>query len=254
MNPLAWNPFLFTLIIVVLAALAAAWCVLQRLKRGPSGFVRKPLEDAYAIALLAEGPTTATRIALFNLVQANILGVKAGRVRLVKPQDLDLCKSPLEHAVASRAGAEGEDVAGILADPEVRRAAEAHEQPLRQESLLADRHLRGWHRGTALKIMGASGAILLIKFIADLVRNHPDAHASLIGILITAAAFGGLAAMPPRLSPRGKETLGELRRHYGTLRATFTGGGPEAPIFAALFGFTSLSKSEQAVARLLQAK
>ena len=253
MNPLAWNPSLYTAIVVTFALVAAAWCVVQRQRKGPSGFVRNPLTDPYALALLVDGPVLALRIAIFSLVQKNILGVAAGQVRLLKAEDLLKCESPFERQVAERAGA-GTPTATLLTDNALLGATRAHESPLRQEGLLADEALRGDHRRLALICFGVTAGLLAVKFISDLVRDDRGAGASVIGILIVGVVFLPLALLPPRLSPRGRDTLVELRRHYGATRSGYTGGGTQGLILAALFGFAALTKSEQAVARIIEAR
>jgi len=236
---------------VVLAIAGVAAVIVLRTKKGALGPCSRPPTDPYSIAYLNAGPDGAIRIGLYSLVQAGLLTPIAGRVKVAKPGAAQLCANDLERIIINMVG-EGLAVATVVKDPAILRGTQSFRAQLVSEQLLADDSLRVANRNLALMIGGGVVGFVLLGIILSLTQDAPDVGGLFVLMVVVAAAFAGLAAVTPRLTPRGQHALGNLRQRFQkTAENKSSQGGEESLIVAGLFGFTALPTAEQPLARVI---
>jgi len=236
---------------VVLAIAGVAAVIVLRTKKGALGPCSRPPTDPYSIAYLNAGPDGAIRIGLYSLVQAGLLTPIAGRVKVAKPGAAQLCANDLERIIINMVG-EGLAVATVVKDPAILRGTQSFRAQLVSEQLLADDSLRVANRNLALMIGGGVVGFILLGIILSLTQDAPDVGGLFVLMVVVAAAFAGLAAVTPRLTPRGQHALGGLRQRFQkTAENKSSQGGEESLIVAGLFGFTALPTAEQPLARVI---
>jgi len=236
---------------VVLAIAGVAAVIVLRTKKGALGPCSRPPTDPYSIAYLNAGPDGAIRIGLYSLVQAGLLTPIAGRVKVAKPGAAQLCANDLERIIINMVG-EGLAVATVVKDPAILRGTQSFRAQLVSEQLLADDSLRVANRNLALMIGGGVVGFVLLGIILSLTQDAPDVGGLFVLMVVVAAAFAGLAAVTPRLTPRGQHALGGLRQRFQkTAENKSSQGGEESLIVAGLFGFTALPTAEQPLARVI---
>jgi len=238
---------------VVLAIAGVAAVIVLRTKKGALGPCSRPPTDPYSIAYLNAGPDGAIRIGLYSLVQAGLLTPIAGRVKVAKPGAAQLCANDLERIIINMVG-EGLAVATVVKDPAIMRGTQSFRAQLVSEQLLADDSLRVANRNLALMIGGGVVGFVLLGIILSLTlyKNSPDIGNLFVLLVIVTAPFAALAALTPRLTPRGQHALGGLRQRFQkTAENKSSQGGEESLIVAGLFGFTALPTAEQPLARVI---
>lgn len=242
---------LFLMLTIVFGVAGVAAVIVLRGKKGALGPCSRPPTDPYQIAYLNNGPDGAIRIALYSLVQAGLLTAVAGRVKVAKPGAAQLCENDLERTIINMVG-EGLAVSTVVSDPAIVRGTQSFRAALISEHLLADDELRASNRTLTLMVGGVVAAFALLFFIIQVARGADDAGILLGALLAVIVVFGGLAAVLPRLTPRGSHALTGLRQRFQQTAANKSSqGGPESLVIAGLFGFTALPTAEQPLARVI---
>lgn len=239
--------FYFGLSLVVILT---AWMVRRGVESGPAP--RIDLSNPYLIAYLRGGANEALRLGVVSLVDRGLLAANNTTLARTPGTTERAARNRVEDALLRKFGTRSEAVS-IFKDADLKAACAEYRQQLEQAGLLPDEQAKSgrWLRFGlgALLLGGVAG----MKISIGLSRERPVAFLVILGLI----ALGALAATSfPRLTPRGRAMLADVRTMYAGLRDQTSGrqqpaGAGQMMMLAAVFGVAALAPTEYAYARTL---
>ncbi len=207
------------------------------------------LADPYLIAHLRGGANETIRIATISLVERNLLKVKDKTIeRSPKPVEA-VSLPPLEAALLQVLRTPTEP-AKLFNNDYLKTNCEPYQTKLQQAGLLPSADQKSSRRLIfALAVLWLLG-IGFYRVQIGLANQRPVMFLIVLMIIaVIAASF----ALFPRLTPRGKAMLTDIKSLYGDLRSRQSRGlqKSEAVLIAAVFGIGALGAFDYAYAKEL---
>ncbi len=211
------------------------------------------LADPYLIAHLRGGANETIRIATISLVERNLLKVKDKTIeRSPKPVE-EASLPPLEAALLQVLRTPTEP-AKLFDNDYLKTSCEPYQTTLQQAGLLPSADQQS-SRGLifALAVLWLLG-IGLYKVQIGLANDRPVIF---LIVMMVLAVIAIITALFPRLTPRGKAMLADMKSLYGDLRSRQSRGQSpglqksEAVLIAAVFGIGALGAFDYAYAKEL---
>lgn len=234
----------FLLIYAALAAAANLWLRARFRSREaeiPARFM-EIAQDPYQVAYLRQGARAAVQVAVFSLVDRNLLEATGNTVRRARADAASFARRPIEQAVLFCCESP-KTVAAIENQIRVATACDGYESALVQRHLLADAQVFSQR----FTMFGATFALLLGIAVARIYWAFAHGRSNVVFlIMLTLVGCGALAAawrlrrtgLGDAALERFNVLFADLTRRAGELAPG--GEGHEAALTAALFGFAAL--------------
>jgi uncharacterized protein (TIGR04222 family) len=207
------------------------------------------LADPYLIACLRGGANETIRIATISLVERNLLQVK-DKIIVRSPKPVEATSLPPLEAALLQVLRTPTEPARLFDNDYLKTNCEPYQTTLQQAGLLPSADQKASRRIIfALTVLWLLG-IGFYKVQIGLANDRPVMFLIVLMIIaVIAASF----ALFPRLTPRGKAMLADIRSLYGDLRSRQSRGlqKSEAVLVAAVFGIGALGTFDYAYAKEL---
>jgi uncharacterized protein (TIGR04222 family) len=238
-------------VLAILAIVRALW---QRLAPTPGTPLWAPgiypgERDAYAIALLRDGPAEVANALLGGLVSAGYLTVDGRHLRLAEPPPAGAPRlSPLEEeALRAVFPSGGPAVTAQEAGKQARRAVERHigemQADLERQGLAPPESQRWVYAIFLWTAFAAIPGLGLVKLLVALARGHSNVGFLLVLMILSVLASFYLLGAPPR-TMAGQRYLAWLQEsHRGLVQMIGQGrqtGAGEQVLAAGIYGLDVL--------------
>jgi len=252
-NPFDWRGPEFLVFYLILAACVVIALELVRRAMESATPIKMDLADPYLVAYLRGGESETLRVAVVSLIDRGLLiaiGNTITRAHNVVPGS---ARRAIDQALLQKFATSG-DATSIFDDSTLKAYCEPLQSALTRDGLLPNDSVQ---TARAFRFFVAVLVLVLVggmKLVIALQRGRTNV-AFLVILMIVAVVVAAKVAFP-RLTPRGRAMLEDIKNLYSGLksRAAFipSGGATiEAAMLAATFGIGALEGANFAYARNL---